>query len=101
MGEINSTAQTRISRTSRSRLICTASSNTCATITPASNVRDLCLEGIAIIESLSPVAGYRPGPRWPFVRDAFLAAAFRRALQKPNPNALAQLVDRDQPQQPE
>jgi hypothetical protein len=30
-------------------LICAASSSTCATTTPASNVRDLCREGIAII----------------------------------------------------
>src|ERR1039458_1657525 len=48
-GEINSTAQTRMSRTCRSRLICTASRSTCATMTPASNVSDLCREGIAIM----------------------------------------------------
>src|SRR5579864_8228612 len=48
-GEISSTAHTRISRTCRSRLICTASSSTCVTTTVASSVRDLCREGIAII----------------------------------------------------
>src|ERR1019366_413939 len=45
--EISSTAHTRISLTWPSRLICTASSRSCAITTPARSVRDLCREGIA------------------------------------------------------
>src|SRR6266853_571984 len=105
-GEISSTAQTRINRTCRSRLICAASSKTCATTTAASSVKDLCREGIAIIEKMPAL---RNLPSIPADRDATGARPERGQWIHPaagtakcqKSRCAPRLIDRHQPQEPE